>query len=228
MCKIIKYRYACQHGFSVRLSKCGGTKHKQSRRRPTAACKPGAYINMFIPVNCGPCEFLAFERDRDRKLSMAEGFLEKITEKQFPGVLEVTILVDELKNRLSTETWVAQKRFPDTHKDRTIIRVELGHSTAQASPLRNEVFPDDIPEPPEVIHPDHPDYVYDYDYVASTDPLHPVDVNYTVYETDSTWIADYFSPEDLEQTGDEVGFDATDEANAAWTANTPEPPAPTS
>ena len=85
------------------------------------------------------------------------------------------------------------------------------------SPFSREVLPEDIPEPVEVIGPDHPDYEYDWDYVASTDPVHPVDTNYAhpLDEVDPAWLLSHLSPEEFEQSGEGVGFDAS-EANMVW------------
>jgi hypothetical protein len=102
------------------------------------------------------------------------------------------------------------------------VRVSLGQFHKALSPLSGEVLPDEIPDPVEVIGPDHPDYVYNYDYVASTDPVHPVDTNYAqpFDEVDPAWMLNRLSPEEFEQSGEGIGFDAN-EADMLW-GNGPE------
>lgn len=216
MCKIIKYWFACHHGFQLSHSKCGGTKHKKARGGITAACNSESYLNLVFAINCGPCQHQTFEDGWKRKLSMAELFLKKLRERQHPGVQEVTALVEQLKDEFNTSTWDTRVLFPHAHKERA-VRVTLGYFEKMPSPLRNEVLPEDIPEPTDVIGPEHPDYEYDWDYVASTDPIHPVDTNYAhpFDEVDPSWMLNHLSPEEFEQCGEGVGFDIN-EANTAW------------
>lgn len=147
---------------------------------------------------------------------MAELFLKKLRERQYPGVQEVTALIEQLKDEFNTSTWDTRVLFPHAHKERA-VRVTLGYFEKMLSPLRNEVLPEDIPEPTDVIGPEHPDYEYDWDYVASTDPIHPVDTNYAhpFDEVDPSWMLNHLSPEEFEQCGDGIGFDVN-EANTAW------------
>ena len=166
--------------------------------------------------DCGPCQHQAFEKNWERKLSMAELFLEKVKEKRFPGVQEVTALVKQLRDDFNTASWDTRTLFPHVHKERA-VRVNLGHFEKRPSPLRQELLPEDVLEPPEVIHPSHPNYMYDWDYVASTDPLHPVDVNYArpLDDVDPSWMLNHLSIEEFEQSSGEVGFDAS-EVDIAW------------
>lgn len=108
--------------------------------------------------------------------------------------------------------------FPHSHKDRC-TRVNLGHFTARASPLRQELLPGDVSDPPDVTQSNSSDYEYDWDYVASTDPLHPVDVNYAhqMDSDDPSWVLDHLSSEELEQSHSGIGLDAS-EADRTWAA----------
>jgi hypothetical protein len=216
MCKVVKYWFACHHGFCLRHSKCGGTKHKNTRSGLTTACKSESYLNFVFTVNCGPCQHRVFESAWNHKLELAEAFLNKLKEKRLPGVREVDALVEQLKEQFNTATWGTRTLFPHAHKERT-VRVSLGYFEKAPSPLSREVLPEDIPEPPEIVGPDHPDYDYDWDYVASTDPIHPVDTNYAhpLDEVDLSWMLNHLSPEEFDQSGDGIGFNA-DEAEMAW------------
>ena len=206
MCKIVRYQFACQHGFRQRRSKCGGTKHRRTRSGLTPACKSEAYLSIKLPVTCGPCQHAAFEERWKHKLAAADAFLEKLKENDFPGVYEVTALVEHLGDDFNTASWHTRTLFPHALKEHT-VRVERGHFERRSSPLRCAVSPADIPEPPHVVvDSSHPDYQYDGDYVASTDPLHPVDVS---------WMLQHLSLEEFEQDSSGVGFDAR-EAENAW------------
>ncbi|KAJ4369458.1 hypothetical protein N0V86_009293 [Didymella sp. IMI 355093] len=216
MCKVVKYWFACHHGFCLRHSKCGGTKHKNTRCGLTTACKSESYLNFVFAVSCGPCQHQVFESAWNHKLKLAEAFLNKLKEKGLPGVREVGALIEQLKEQFNTATWGTRTLFPHAHKECT-VRVSLGHFEKTPSPLSREVLPEDIPEPSEIVGSDHPDYDYDWDYVASTDPIHPVDTNYAhpLDEVDPSWMLNHLSPEEFEQSGDGIGFDAG-EADLAW------------
>ncbi|KAF3051168.1 hypothetical protein E8E11_010721 [Didymella keratinophila] len=216
MCKVVKYWFACQHGFKLRHSRCGGVKHKSTRSGLATACRSDAYLEFVFAVKCGPCQYQAFEDGWKHKLKLADTFLDKLKEKGLPGVQEVKALVDQLKEDFNTATWKTRIMFPHAHKERT-VRVGLGQFHRVPSPLSREVLPEDIPEPVEVIGPDHTDYEYDWDYVTSTDPVHPIDTNYAhpLDEADPAWLLNRLSPEELEQSGEGVGFDAS-ETDMVW------------
>ncbi|KAJ4338291.1 hypothetical protein N0V87_004059 [Didymella glomerata] len=159
---------------------------------------------------------VAFERAWKHRLTLAETFLEKLKEKGLHGVREVEALVEHMKEEFDTATWNTRTLFPHAHKERT-VRVSLGQFQKAPTPLSREVLPEDIPEPFKVIGSDHPDYKYDWDYVASTDPIHPIDTNYAhpLDAVDPSWVLHHLSPEDLEQSSDGFGFD-TSEADTIW------------
>ncbi|KAF1357313.1 hypothetical protein EJ07DRAFT_129713 [Lizonia empirigonia] len=207
MCKSIKYWFSCQHGFRLRASQCGGTKHKTVRGGLIVACKSESYLNIVIPIVCGPCQYQAFEEGWKQKLLVAETFLQKL-EEDFPGVQEVVALVEQLTDEFNTASWNTRSLFPHFPKE-SPIRVTLGQFEKRPSPLRRDVLPEDIPEPSDTTHPEHPDYEYDWDYIASTDPLHPVDTNYSypLDDVDPSWMLDHLSLEEFEEPSGEVDFD---------------------
>ncbi|KAF2624721.1 hypothetical protein BU25DRAFT_347286 [Macroventuria anomochaeta] len=227
MCKIMEYWFSCQHGFQLRISQCGGTKHRKVRGGLTAACKSESYLNIVFSIDCGPCQHETFEKGWNRKLEWAKTFRGKLREKEMPGMQEVAALVEQLEDDFNTASWNTRAVFPHFHKERS-VRASLGHFRKAPSPLRQEVLPSDIREPPEVIDPNHPDHEYDWDYIASTDPLHPVDVNYThpLEEVDPCWMLNHLSPEEFEQAGGEVGFDANESPDQS--SRSPDTPAPNS
>jgi hypothetical protein len=92
------------------------------------------------------------------------------------------------------------------------------------SPLRHEVLPQDIPEPPKVIDPHHTVLEWGWDYGAGTDQFYPVDVNYThpFDDDDHSWMLDQFTPEELEQSHSSIGFDSN-KPDVTWKDSHREP-----
>lgn len=182
----------------------------------TTACRSESYLNFVFALDCGPCQHKAFEDGWKQKMRLAETFLGKLKEKGLPGVREVETLVEQLKEDFNRATWNTRTLFPHAHKERT-GRVSLGQFQKAPSPLSRELFPEDISEPLEVIGSDHPDYEYDWDYIASTDPIHPVDTNYAhpLDEVDPSWMLNHLSPEEFERSGEKISFD-TSEIDMIW------------
>ncbi|KAJ4984110.1 hypothetical protein SVAN01_10398 [Stagonosporopsis vannaccii] len=226
MCTTVRYWYTCKHDFRLRRSQCGGTKHKRSKSGPVPACKSEPYLNMILRNECGPCQHLAFEQHRRRKLSRAELFLDKLKENGNLGVQEVAALVEKLKDEFNAMTWDTRSLFPHAHKDRA-VRVSLGHFVRRPSPLRHEVLQEDIRERPVRVNLNYAGHKYDWDYIASTDPLHPVDTIYAhpLDDVDLSWVLDHLSREELEQTCSGDGFDPN-EADALWSDNAEQPLSP--
>src|SRR5690242_1836242 len=218
MCNIVRYWYTCNHSLRMRRSQCGGTKHKRSTSGPAPACKPESYLSIFVPIDCGPCQHLAFEENWKRKLSRAELFIAKLKEKGFSGEQELAALVEQLKDEFNAATWDTRSLFPHVHKDRA-VRINLGRFVRRPSPLRHEVFNEDIRGPSDNVDPNNPDCEYDWDYVASTDPLHPVDINYAhpLDDVDPCWMLNHLSLEEFQQSSSGVGFDPR-EADTLWSA----------
>lgn len=214
MCKIVKYWFTCHHGFNLQRSRCGGTKHKHRRDGPSPACRSDPYLSLVLPTTCGPCQLKDFESVWIRKLSIPDLFLTRLNEHGFPGVPEVSVLIEQLRDEFNTASWGTRTLFPHSHKAHT-TRVHLGRFERVGSPLRREVALDEIRECPEVIDYSHPDYIYDGDYIASTDPLHPVDVRYahSLDDVDTGWVRDHLSPEEWGQMEHDMGFINEDEAS---------------
>jgi len=120
MCKVVKYWFACNHGFDFRHSKCGGTKHKSTRSGWATACRSDAHLEFVFTVKCGPCQHQAFEDGWKHKLKLADTFLDKLKEKGLPGVREVEALVEQLKEDFNTATWNTRTMFSHAHKERTV------------------------------------------------------------------------------------------------------------
>jgi hypothetical protein len=113
-------------------------------------------------------------------------------------------------------------KLPGTHggmfshvSKKSVARFSVSDHSRVRSPLLQEVRPEDIPErAKEWTRMDEQDY--DDDYVASTDPIHPVTTDYShpLDDDDGKWILKIFSPKKLEtqaQAAVAVDFD-----NHAW------------
>jgi hypothetical protein len=174
-------------------------------------------------VHCGPCQQRELEENWNARLRRARTFLEEVRdEERGAGVQqEIARLVEALEEECQSALWESGTRFPHSHKEgRGRGRLKLGYFEKTPSPLGHEVLPADVPDPPDIVGPEHPDYHYDWDYVASTDPLHPVDVNYGSQfdDTDHSWLAHHFSGDELEEPSSDAGFDAA-EAETLWAAD---------
>ena len=191
------------------MSRCGGTKHKATRSGLVVACRSEPSLNILSSIDCGPCQYEAFEKPWKRKLELAERFLECLKDRRMPGVEEVTERVKQLKEEFDAASWKTRRFFPPQQKERC-IRFDLGYFEKAPSPLRHEVLREDIPEPPPIIDLHQAATEWNgWDCVASTDPLHPVDVTYVhpFDDDDQTWMLDQYTPEELNQFSDSVGFE---------------------
>jgi hypothetical protein len=112
MYKAVKYWFECQHEFPIRRSKCGGTKHKSTRSGLATACRSESYLDFVFAVNCGPCQHEAFEDGWKHKMKLADTFLDKVKEKSLPGVREVEVLVEQLREDFNTATWNTPHSVP--------------------------------------------------------------------------------------------------------------------
>lgn len=153
MCKIFRYRFTCGHGFAVRHSKCGGTKHKYDREGfLTPACQSAARFQIKLSHDCSPCQQAAFEALWKTKISKAEQYLGELSDEKFPDVPEVAVLTKKLRENFDKERWDMSLLFPQTRKGRTVPQVDLGWFKEDVcSPIRHEVQSDEIPDPPEVV-----------------------------------------------------------------------------
>jgi hypothetical protein len=127
MCRILKCRFTCGHGSAHLLSKCGGTKHNHNKEESSPACKSVAHLDIKLPDNCGPCQQEAF-------------------------VAQLKTNISEADDKFMEELWISRLRFP-LYKGSTFERVGLGRFEKKCSPLRREVQPDEIPDPPAVVVP---------------------------------------------------------------------------
>jgi hypothetical protein len=137
-------------------------------------------------MECGACQHQAWEDAWKLKLDRARTFLAKIREKDMPGTQEVARLVQGLEEEYTIETWKTRNMFANVPKPR-ISRVQHTQYQKTPSKLKHEVTPENVIE--KVVEKDWSELNeedYDGDYVASEDPLHPVNTNY-----DTLWTQGY-------------------------------------
>ncbi|KAI4713095.1 hypothetical protein J4E89_002073 [Alternaria sp. Ai002NY15] len=79
------------------------------------------------------------------------------------------------------------------------------------SPLTQEIRPEDVVDPKKHMKDwtEMDENDYDGDYIASTDPIHPVSTDYShsLDDDDGSWIFNHFSPEEMEPTAGDLDFD---------------------
>lgn len=123
---------------------------------------------------------------------------------------EVARLVEELEKEYAQAAWDSRNSFAHSTR-RCISRVAVG-STYQytRSPLKQECLAEDVVEPvKEKEWAEMEEEEYDGDYVASTDPMHPVSTEYThpLDDDDGGWIVEFLisGGEGETQSVEEVG-----------------------
>ncbi|KAI4653603.1 hypothetical protein J4E93_001369 [Alternaria ventricosa] len=139
-------------------------------------------------------------------------FLAKLTEKRMPGVDEISTLVRELDEQYYVASWDARNmQIPSHSFKKSVARVSITYHQTARSPLTQEVRPEDVVDPKKHMKDwtemDEDDY--DGDYVASTDPIHPVSTDYShpLDDDDGSWILNHFSPEEMESAAGDLNFD---------------------
>ncbi|KAI8942154.1 hypothetical protein NX059_000243 [Plenodomus lindquistii] len=221
MCNVVYYHFACAHSLRRRRSRCAGTKHKITRTSTKAACTAESFLTIHVRNDCGACQLEQWEQDWASKLRRAVAFQDKLRgATDFAKYKMVDSLVHELKNRYTQESWDTRRLFAPVVK-RPVSRVSVSFYTTAPSPLSQEVRPEDILEPEKRKQwADMDDNDYDGNYVASTDPLHPVSTDYSHPwddENDSgSWVLQHLPHEGEEEDvitanhhGDGIDFEGT-------------------
>ncbi|KAH6878218.1 hypothetical protein BKA58DRAFT_90911 [Alternaria rosae] len=212
MCNVIHFFFRCQHLLRLRRSRCKGTKHKMTRTSVRAACTAESFLTVYVQTDCSSCEHKLWESNRESKLGRARSFLAKLTEKRMPGVDEISTIVRELDEQYYMASWDARNMQIPLHSfKKSVARVSItDHQTAR-SPLAQEVRPEDVVDPKNHVKDwtEMDENDYDGDYIASTDPIHPVSTDYShpLDDDDGSWILNHFSPEEMETEAADLDFD---------------------
>ncbi|KAL6704867.1 hypothetical protein ACN47E_007550 [Coniothyrium glycines] len=178
MCNIVQFRFACQHTWRRYRSRCRGTKHKITRTSIKAACSAESSLVVNSIVRCGPCEHAEWERIWSERLYRARTFLTKLKEKRLLGQEDVTRLVDELENEYTLAAWDTRNMFVQA-APRPVQRIQPAEFRKSSSPLTQNLQAHDIVDMIKSKSWEELDQSdYDWDYVASTDPIHPVNTDY--------------------------------------------------
>ncbi|KNG45347.1 hypothetical protein DDE82_002464 [Stemphylium lycopersici] len=174
---------------------------------------------MHLQTDCSSCEHQSWESNWLSKLERAATFLARLSENGCSGTGEITALVQELNETYQKASWDVQHMTSFASK-KSVARVNVTHHKTSPSPLSQEVRPEDVVElQREKQWEEIQDEDYDGNYVASTDPIHPVSTDYTHPwdNDDSSWVSNYFSPEEMQVPDDQPTIDL--EASA-WTWDT--------
>ncbi len=207
MCNVITLRYICTHTVRQRRSTCNGTKHKQARSGIRAACSSESSLTLFSKIACGPCQHRIWDERWLAKIVRANEFINKCKRDGIEEDVEVSTLYSlhfsfllsfpitkslifqqeelhdltiQLTQEYTSASWLIHRTLP-THAKPRPPRVKTSTYARTSSPLVNEVLPADL----EIYSSDAKknwfdmkEDEYDGDYVASTDPLHPVCTEY--------------------------------------------------
>jgi hypothetical protein len=141
-------------------------------------------------------------------LERANVFLDKLRERDLPGAEEVAALIKVLDGEFAVALWDTRNTFAHGPKP-SITRVQHNYYEKATSKLQQEVRPEDVVERAEKGWHEMVDEDYDGDYVASTDPIHPVSTDYShpLDDDDGAWILQHLSPDDGDTAEPSDGID---------------------
>ncbi|KAF1847376.1 uncharacterized protein K460DRAFT_255723, partial [Cucurbitaria berberidis CBS 394.84] len=209
MCNVIVFQFTCQHTLRLRRSRCKGTKHKVTKTSIKAACNAASFLTISLRLDCGPCQHESWESTWRLKLERAKTFLDRLSDQNMPGTEEIATLVKDLENQYIAAAWDARTMFAQAPKP-SVTRVGISEYKKARSPLLHEVRPEDVVEPDSgKTWAEMDENDYDGDYIASTDPIHPVSTDYShpLDNDDGSWILNHLSPEELESPKTDVAVD---------------------
>jgi hypothetical protein len=211
MCNVVHFLFTCWHTLKRRRSRCKGTKHKVTSTSIKAACTAESFLTISMRIACGSCQQNEWERAWRTKLEKARTFYDKLAEKSFPGRQQISTLVQALEAEYTQASWDTRHLFAQGPKP-SVARVRHNYYKKARSPLPREVRPEDIVEPGTKDWTEMDENDYDGNYIASTDPVHPVTTDYShpYDDDDGSWVLQHLSPEDAEtanHTDHNVDFD---------------------
>ena len=191
-----------------------------TRTSTRAACTAESFLTLYLQTDCSSCEHQSWESEWLSKLKRAGTFLAKLSEKGLYGTSEITALVQELNETYQKASWDARHMASYAFK-KSVARVNATHHKTSPSPLSQEVQPEDVVElQREKRWDEMQEDDYDGNYVASTDPIHPVSADYTHPwdNDDGSWVSDYLTPEEMEVSDDQPTIDI-DASAWSWDTN---------
>ncbi|KAF2027607.1 hypothetical protein EK21DRAFT_71615 [Setomelanomma holmii] len=238
MCNIVTFRFTCQHTLRRQRSRCGGTKHKITASSRKAACIAKSLLTIHLGVECGPCQHRAWEGAWKLTLERANKFLEKVQQRDMPGVTEIGALVKELEVKYASASWDTRNMFAPEVKPK-VSRVKHSWYEKLPSPLPHEVLPEDVVDFKAKQWHEMDEHDYDGNYVASTDPVHPVTTDYShpLDDDDGSWILQHISLEEVQAAASDEWMDFNKGSQWTWddsdtisikpqTTSPPPPPRP--
>jgi hypothetical protein len=208
MCNVKQYRFSCHHYLKLCVSRCGGTKEKKTRTSAIAACCSKPYIYMKLCYECSKCQHDSWLASWKGRLERAIAFRDGL--EGLPGSKEVARLVKELEKEYENDAWHIDKIFPHA-RSKNVGRVPLAPEKTKerrrmrvASLLKHEVQPHEVVLTEEKFESGWIDQGDDdlEDFVASTDPIHPVCTDYThpLDNDNGSWMLEHFTAEELKRS----------------------------
>ncbi|KAH7379392.1 hypothetical protein DE146DRAFT_730771 [Phaeosphaeria sp. MPI-PUGE-AT-0046c] len=225
MCNVISYQFTCPHRLRRRRSPCSGAKARlpsTTTSAPRAACIAESFLTVYLSVPCNTCHYAIWHATWQAKSAQANAYLAAVRHER--GSRDVEKLLDELQRDLDArqmaEEWDARESLTILPA-RPVARVPYRPFVRAPSVLGREVRREDVwerkgagKEWSEMGAED-----YEGDYVASTDPLHPVSTTYGVPgegEGDDEWVVRYLADGGADEGGQGVGFEWSDTGDWDW------------
>jgi len=179
MCNVIHYVFACAHSLQRRRSHCSGTKHKTTPTRTKAACTAEPFLTIYIRTACGSCHLERWEQAWTAKLAQAKTTRDTLHRHRLPGLHDASAQLLALHDEYTRASWRSRHLFAPVPTG-PVARVATTHAARAPSPLARELHPHDIADAnmPKAWA-DMREEDYDGDYIARTDPLHPVSTEYS-------------------------------------------------
>jgi len=212
MCKVVRYTFNCGHHLKLQTSQCRGKFHREKRGGKRAACCAEPYLTTKFSYNCGECEQTEWEDAWRERLDRARRFLAGLA--GLPGRDQVLEEIKNLESEYSRDAWNLRQKFPPIHK-KLIGRVAPGGARG-TSKLRIELQPEEISLDGKT---NEIEAEEDEDTLESTDPFHPITLDYShpLDNSDNSWVEEYLAQKEAEiPQAPNMGFEPEPDTWSFW------------
>jgi hypothetical protein len=222
MCNIITYQFACPHRVRRRRSPCHGAKLKPASSNlsaPRVACIAECFLTVYLRTPCNECNHKIWDTTWQAKVSRADAYLSSLREQHnsAEAIQTIEALRQEVEERRKAEEWALRHSItllPARH----VPRVKHRPFLRSPSSLGAEVKPEDVREGNKAWKDwsEMKEEDYDDDYVASTDPIHPVTTDYRFpgEGEDDEWVKQYLADgieeAEVDDGGESAGWHDSD------------------
>lgn len=201
MCNIITYQFACPHRVRRRRSPCHGAKVKPPSSNwsaPRVACVADCFLTVYLRAPCNACNHKIWDATWQAKVSRADTYLSNLKERHnsTEAVQTIEALRHEVDEQRKAEEWKLRHSITFLPA-RQVPRVKHRPFVRSPSSLGVEVKPEDVHEGEKAWKDwsEMKEEDYDDDYIASTDPIHPVTTDYRFpgEGEDDEWVKQYLA-----------------------------------